>query len=208
MLRAIQRLFVSDEIEGYDHPALVETIFRKTLAYEPTGSWPLVSGKRTVLDFGGGCGVHYKLARRQESLIRWAVVESPAMVARAKKLETDRLRFFSDIATAAAWLGPIDLMHSDGAIQYVSNPMAAVRHLCALKAKTMFWDRVYWTNGEPESETQVSYLGDNGPGPRTAPRARVLYTRTPVPAADFLKAHCGYSAEIEGDRFTFYQGFP
>ena len=64
-------------IEGYENDELVETIFRKTVAYEPTGDWPLVAGVKTVIDFGGGSGLHYKLARQQSPDIRWAVVETP-----------------------------------------------------------------------------------------------------------------------------------
>ncbi len=200
---AAKRVLVRDEIEGYDHPDLVETILQKTLVYQATGAWPLVVGKRTVLDFGGGCGVHYKLAQRQNYGIRWAVVETPAMVARAKELETDRLRFFTDIIAAAAWLGPIDLMHSNGAIQYVLDPMETIWEVCALEAKMMFWDRVHLTATPAMPEVQVSFLGDNGPGQPTPPRARVRYVRTPILLADFLAAHDGYTAERDGERFIF-----
>ena len=80
IIRGLQRrLFPTREIiEGYEHADLVETIFQKTVAYEPQGNWPLMAGVRSVLDFGGGCGLHYKLARRRSPDIRWAVVEAPA----------------------------------------------------------------------------------------------------------------------------------
>lgn len=48
----------------------------------------------------------------------WAVVETPAMTARASELATDRLRFFTDIDGAAEWLGYVDVMHSNCALQY------------------------------------------------------------------------------------------
>lgn len=88
-------------IEGYEHDQLVETVFQKTKAYRPQGAWPLMAGALTVLDFGGGCGLHYKLARLQAPQIRWAMVDTPAMAARASELSTDRLRFFCDISEAA-----------------------------------------------------------------------------------------------------------
>ncbi|UPT88383.1 hypothetical protein HAP41_0000004395 [Bradyrhizobium barranii subsp. apii] len=104
-------------IQGYENPELVETIFLKTINYNPDSDWPLVAGINTVLDFGGGAGLHYKVARRQCPDIRWAVVETPAMVQRAKELGTDRLMFFERIDQAADWLGTVDLLHSNGAIQ-------------------------------------------------------------------------------------------
>jgi putative methyltransferase (TIGR04325 family) len=114
-------------------------------------------GASTVLDFGGACGLHYKLVSIQSPDIRWAVVETPAMVKRAAELATDKLQFFTSIDAAADWLGPVDVMHSNGALQYTQ--------LCGLGAQTMVWDRVYL--GERETEIQVSHLANNGPGPRS-----------------------------------------
>ena len=76
-------------IEGYEHDQLVETVFQKTKAFQPAGDWPLMAGVSSVLDFGGGCGLHYKLARLQSPNIRWAVAETPAMARRASELATD-----------------------------------------------------------------------------------------------------------------------
>jgi hypothetical protein len=60
----------SETIQGYEHPELVEVVFQKALAYTPQGEWPEMVGVTSVLDFGGGCGVHYKLARLQSPDIR------------------------------------------------------------------------------------------------------------------------------------------
>src|SRR5260370_29784385 len=100
-----RRIFPPTEtLEGYDEPDLVEVIFQKTRAYDPHGDWPEMVGFSSVLDFGGGCGLHYKLARRQSPDIRWAVVETPAMLERASELATEKLRFFTDISDAPKWL--------------------------------------------------------------------------------------------------------
>ena len=73
MQRLKRKLFPPREvIEGYESEELVETIFHKTIAYDPSGDWPLVAGVNSVLDFGGGAGLHYKLARKQSPDIRWA----------------------------------------------------------------------------------------------------------------------------------------
>src|SRR5258707_10099539 len=88
-------------IDGYEQPELVDVIFRKTLAYKANGEWREIAGAKSVLDFGGGCGLHYKQA--QSNYVRWPVVEPPAMVARAKELSTGRLQFFPK-HQASRWL--------------------------------------------------------------------------------------------------------
>lgn len=199
--RLRRRLFPPDQvIEGYDNAELIDTIFRKTVAYDPKGDWALVSNIGTVLDFGGGAGLHYKLARLQNPNIRWAVVETQAMVYRARVLATDRLKFFSEIDMAAQWLGDVELMHSNGAIQYVPNPIETVGSLCAVRPAAIVWRRVPTNDGAAEvREMQTSFLGDNGPG--SLPNARdkvVRYERHRIPAQAFLLAHEGYDM-IERD---------
>ncbi|WKA26545.1 class I SAM-dependent methyltransferase [Bradyrhizobium roseum] len=181
-------------IEGYENEELVDTIFRKTVAYDPKGDWALVSDIKTVLDFGGGAGLHYKLARLQNPDIRWAVVETQAMVRRASELATDRLKFFSDIGPAADWLDDVDLMHSNGAIQYVPNPIEVVRSLCAVRPAAIVWRRVPTNDGEAEvREMQTSFLSDNGPGSLPSASDKVVrYERHRIPAQPFLSAHEGY----------------
>ncbi|QWG24977.1 hypothetical protein KMZ93_08910 [Bradyrhizobium sediminis] len=68
--RRIQPL---EKLEGYEQLKLVDVIFRKTEAYEPEGA-------SSVLDFGGGSGSHCKQV--QSLLVRWVVVEMPAMIER------------------------------------------------------------------------------------------------------------------------------
>jgi putative methyltransferase (TIGR04325 family) len=167
----------SGALQGYENQALVDLVFQKTTAYSPEGSWPEVEGVSNVLDFGGGCGMHYKLAVRQSSSIRWAVVETPAMVARASELATRQLRFFTDIEEAAEWLGPVDVMHSNGALQYVPDPISTLSKLCSLRAGTMLWHRMFFSPDDIRTETQVSRLIDNGPGraPTGTPNMVVQY---------------------------------
>ena len=191
-----RKLFPPDQvIEGYENEELVDTIFRKTVAYEPKGDWPLIADIKTVLDFGGGAGLHYKLARLQSPEIRWAVVETQAMVRRARELATNRLMFFSDIDKAADWLNDVELMHSNGAIQYVPDPIETVRSLCATRPTTMVWKRVPTNDGEAQGrEVQTSFLSDNGPGSLPTARDKVVrYERHRIPAQAFLSAHEGYS---------------
>jgi hypothetical protein len=196
----------SETIEGYDQPELIDVIFQKTKAYSPPQSeWLEIGGASAVLDFGGGSGIHYKQARSPTA--QWAVVESPAMVERASELSTDRLRFFTSISDAADWLGPIDLMHSNGALQYTPEPELTLRQLCGLRAKMMLWHRVLLSNEAVQREVQVSLLGDNGPGSLSNIQEKnVRYTWTKIPEQTFLAAHKGYSlAERGPDWFRFFQ---
>ena len=195
----------SETIEGYEQPELVDVIFQKTKAYSPPQSeWLEIGEASTVLDFGGGSGIHYKQAR--SPAVRWAVVENPAMVERASELSTDRLRFFTSILEAADWLGHIDVMHSNGALQYTPAPEQTLEELCALRAKTMLWYRALLSSNSVEREIQSSLLGDNGPGRLANLKEKtVRYARTKIPEQVFLDAHKGYSLVERGEdwfRFT------
>ncbi|PDT68568.1 hypothetical protein CO683_15260 [Bradyrhizobium ottawaense] len=199
--RIRRRLFQPREvIEGYENPELVETIFLKTMNYETNNElWPLVDGVRTVVDFGGGAGLHYKLARQQSPDIRWAVVETPAMVRRAKELASDRLKFFERIDEAAEWLRNVDLVHSNGAIQYVPDAFGTIQALCAVRAAKLVWHRVPISDGEARREIQTSYLSDNGPGRLSSPAEKLVrYERTWIPEQAFIEAHRGYQIEERG----------
>lgn len=199
MLQKLWNFLPLETLHGYEHPELVDVVFRKTVAYVPTLAWPEMIGVATVLDFGGGCGQHYK--RANSSTVKWAVVETPAMVSRAQQLETDNLKFFDDIERAARWLGNIDVMHSDGAVQYTSSPIETIRRLCDIGATTLLWHRIPFGNG---AEMQVSRLMDNGPGRMAAPLKKVSYQRILVSKAAFLDAHLGYDLRSEGaDWFHF-----
>lgn len=196
-----RRLFPPrDVIEGYDNEELVETIYRKTVAFQPHGDWPLVKNIGTVLDFGGGAGIHYKVARQASPDIRWAVVETPAMVHQANKLATNRLKFFSEIEKAADWLQGIDLMHSNGAIQYVDDAIGTVRALCAARPAKMVWHRVpIISNGSAREEIQTSFLSHNGPGELETGRDKVVkYTKRWLAEETFVAAHQGYDLSERG----------
>lgn len=189
-------------LNGYDHPELIDVIYRKTVAYEPNGEWPEMRGASSVLDFGGGCGRHYKQAKLPT--VRWAVVETPAMIEMAKEFSTERLQFFTTISDAIDWLGDVDVMHSDGAVQYTPNPLDTVRALCGVGAKKMLWNRLLFSDA-PQVETQTSRLIDNGPGSIEIADKVVRYTRTGIQEADFLAAHKNYAIEDRGADWFRYR---
>src|SRR5579872_2289519 len=96
--RILWSLPSSGTLRGYDDQQLVEFIFHKTARVaQKQEPWPEISEARSVLDFGGGFGLHYLRAKQEYPLIKWAVVETPEIVTRASQLSTDALRFFADI---------------------------------------------------------------------------------------------------------------
>lgn len=117
------------------------------------------------------------------------------MASRASEIATNSLQFFTSISDAADWLGSIDVTHSNGALQYVPDPMTTLRSLCELRAKTMIWDRLFLSNDGYAQEVQTSHLIDNGPGkaPLGVGNKIVQYQRTGLPEAEFVDAHAGYT---------------
>src|SRR5258708_20192813 len=203
-----RRVFPPTEtLEGYDEPDLVEVIFQKTMAYDPDGDWGEMGGVSSVLGFGGGCGQHYKLAGRQSADVHWAVVETSAMLARARELATEKLQFFTDISDAQKWLGAIDVMHSNSVLQYTPDPEDTLRRLCGLRARRMIWERTTLSKKHIEREVQSSLLGGNVPA--SFPRLKekiVRYTRIKIPEQTFLRPHESYvltHPAVAWLRFTF-----
>ena len=186
----------------YESPELVEVVFQKTKLFQPTDPWTELNEARTVLDFGGGCGIHYKEAQYKEAQlerVRWAVVETLAMVARASELETGNLKFFAKIADAAAWLGDIDVIYSNGALQYTPDPATTLKELCDLGAKALLWKRVVFSD-RVETEQQISWLSQNGPGTILGvPSKAVRHYLTPIPESTFLAFHRGYRLEFRSE---------
>jgi len=196
--RIVRMLPPKEILDGYEHPELIEIMFRKAAAFSPTHRWDEFANRATVLDFGGGFAQHYKCATPLSPGVRWAVVETPAVVRRASALVSDRLSFFTSIDEAADWLGEIDLMHSDGALHYAPDPIAALRGLCAVGAREMLWKRTFLSGTyRAEIEDQFSRLDENGPRLEnqrglTVSRKLVRYRMTRIPEADFLRMHSAY----------------
>jgi putative methyltransferase (TIGR04325 family) len=198
-------------LSEYQDRRLVDVVFAKTIALDRTRLWDghdalahTILGvcyaaannpirPLRVLDFGGACGYHYLVARAAipNLEMRWAVVETPAMAERATELATDILRFFSDIDSAAEWLGGVDLMHSLGTLQYTPYPERTLSELCALKSPTLLWSRMNLTEGLVEESVQTSRLADNGPGlmPPTFQDCEIRVHLTKIPLSSFLSAH-------------------
>lgn len=202
MLARLLRLLPLDTVEGYEHPELVAEIFAKTVSAKPVGDWPAIRGTETVLDFGGACGIHYKLALTEQPMIRWAVVETAAMVQEASKLATERLRFFDNVQSAVDWLGHVDLVHSSGALQYAPQPLETAKRLANIGAPRMEWRRLFLSD-LPVREMQRSMMIENGPAFRFSTKA-VVYERQSLSRKEFEELHSNYRVEASGsDWFDF-----
>ncbi|MDA1046763.1 MAG: methyltransferase, TIGR04325 family [Verrucomicrobia bacterium] len=121
-----------------------------------------------VIDFGGGGGYHYTIARAAldpSVALHWNVVETPAMVAEAKHLETDELKFFDDIDTASKNLKEVDIVFTSGALQYCPDPSSFLNDLIAINARCLFITRTSFNEGSDTLvNVQKSFLSSNGPG--------------------------------------------
>ena len=203
---------MSEPITDYEAAALIELVFQKTVAFDQISTLDLGTGSERlllavgialkdvpanahthVLDFGGACGIHYKFATLlfPESTFRWAIVETSAMVRRARSLETESLNFFKDIASAMTWLERVDLVNSNSALQYVENPLATVQDLLAQRPNVVLWERLMLSDRETYSDQQRSMLFDHGPGaaPSGFRNRPVRQTIIRLSRADFLDSH-------------------
>ncbi len=98
-----------------------------------------------VLDFGGACGAHYFQIRNilpSSVKLSWVVVETPTMVKYAKQLETDELKFTTQISEAKNHLDEIDLLYTSGTLQCVNNPAKYLEELIDIQAKWVFFGRL------------------------------------------------------------------
>ena len=151
-----------------------------------------MAGASAVLDIGGSFGLHYKQAANPTVL--WAIVETPAIVERAKPLETDRLRFFRSIPEAAQWLGKVETIHCNGAVQYAPEPLTLVRDAVGTRPERLMWYRLFLGDGEG---IQTSLLRENGPGNLKTPHRKVAYRFSRISEPDFIAAHDGYRIQRE-----------
>jgi len=174
---------------GYQQAEIAEVVLRKTVAYRlrllaeghpcltanhVRQLFPLVlaatNGSLSVLDLGGGCGVHYFLAKRifgMDLRLQWSVVETPAMVEKALSLASDELHFYTDLKTATADNPQFDLAFSSGALQYLPSPYEALEGLMSVRAQHLFLTRLALSPSDQDyvfiHESKLNRHGRGGP---------------------------------------------
>lgn len=201
---------------GYDDAVIADVIAYKTaLGVDPRQFAPeqalnsivavgmasaeIAQRPLTVLDFGGGCGFHYfRVTASMRSQLRWAVVETPTMAARAAKLAQGRFEVFTTTADAAAALGRVDLVHASSAIQYVADPLKTLKALVVLQAPYFMLARFpVWSRNQIVG-VQTSPLAANGIGPMppTIADRQIRYPITFVNFDDVMQVLSDYAIAI------------
>jgi len=201
---------------GYDADDIAEVIAYKTsLAFDPRQIAPeqalnsviaigiaaaeMAHRPLRVLDFGGGCGFHYfRVAHAIRLPLQWALVETPAMTARAASLANGAFDAFSTIDQAAQKLGDIDIVHASSAIQYVPDPLETLNALAALGAPFIALLRFPIWNAPSIVGLQRSRLAGNGIGPMPPhiPDRDIVYPVTFVNFDEVLRALSQYEVAL------------
>lgn len=143
-----------------------------------------------VLDFGGGCGFHYfHVATATQAALRWAIVETPAMAARAARVARGRFEAYAALGEAVRSLGAVHLLHASSTLQYVPDPLATLSELAALQAPHFLLARFPLWHRPMVVGVQTSPLSANGIGPMPPGIADrpIRYPVTFVPIADILR---------------------
>jgi putative methyltransferase (TIGR04325 family) len=199
-------------ITDYEAEALTDFVYQKTLAFNRATALDFDMGSERlllaigmaaagntpdapcrVLDFGGACGAQHKLATLlfDDLPFRWAVVETPSMVRKARALETQSLKFFEDIPSAVAWLGSIDVVNSNSVLQYLKDPLQTVRQLLELSPRVVLWERLMLSDGATRADKQRTMLFNHGPGaiPAGFRNRPVINDIVRLSRADLLAVH-------------------
>lgn len=152
-----------EDLRSTDYPTLNFVLLRPLIAFALTKK-----RKLNVFDLGGGGGTHYFVAKKfidSEIELKWAVIETPAMVAEAQSLREPGLSFFENSDSASRHLGIIDIAIASSVFQYLKDPLDALEDFLNLEAQYIFITRTALSNEiAPIFEIQKSRLKDNGPG--------------------------------------------
>jgi putative methyltransferase (TIGR04325 family) len=171
---------------GYEDKALVEVVFTKTKWYlqklqQSTHGeidfktanllFAILNVQKAqvhVLGLGSACGAHYFEVRKllpPNIRLNWVVVETPAMVAKAKALSNEELSFSDDLAKASQQIGKIDLFHTSGTLQCVDAPFLYLQQIIETGASYLLFNRMNFTlKSEPITIIHESFLWEHGIG--------------------------------------------
>jgi putative methyltransferase (TIGR04325 family) len=170
---------------GYSNEKLTEVVVKKNIAFRKNikasnflssdttrtllSLGPALNSNHfRVLDFGGGGGYHYTLARHvlgDKCDIKWNIVETDLMCKSGTAISDQSLQFFRDIQSAKVNLGFIDLILTSSALQYCPDPLAALNELLSTSSKYVYITRTPFFNGSKKIiSIQSSMLSHNGPG--------------------------------------------
>jgi putative methyltransferase (TIGR04325 family) len=198
--------------EGYENSDLINMIFLKSEIFSKeldrkpypeirsTALHSLIAAlaasrnksRISVIDFAGSFGVHYHIVRKclgSSVSLDWKIVETAAVVKKAKQLETDHLKFYDSIGDAVKAGGEIDLIHCSSGLQYSPDPYSVLQDMCDSRARMILFCRMNMTRGNQDIITiQKSMLSENGVGPAPANISDrwVQYPNTAIQKNKFL----------------------
>ncbi|MFN8115499.1 MAG: methyltransferase, TIGR04325 family [Bacteroidia bacterium] len=179
------------DIESYYSDDLINVIFEKTKIYKKelqlkahqsfnssevnllTAILLVYKFKKSetinVIDFGGACGSHYYQVREcleKNIKLKYCVVETSAMVRKAKVLSSDELSFNENLEnTAYSYNSDIDLIHTSGTLQSIDEPYKYLEKIFNCNATYILFNRLTMTTGNRDLITvQTSKLSSNGIG--------------------------------------------
>jgi hypothetical protein len=173
---------------GYEYKKLVDVVVRKNKILQDATSSSvefdfsamriimavgLASNKQekiSVLDFGGGGGYHWFIAKNsfgKNTIFDWRIVETSMMAkVSTELLAKDGLEFFSDIKSSLRTGETLDLVFTSSALQYCEEPLKVLQNLVNLNARYLFITRTPFSLAPtPLISNQRSMLSENGPGP-------------------------------------------
>jgi len=173
--------------EGYEESALVDVIFKKTVIAKEKlnseGKFEVDSNTAqimmglclsarvnqiNVIDLGGAFGYHYLIAKsllKEKYKLKWCVVETPAIVARAKPFESPELMFASSLEESFVKLGEVDVVFSSSTLQYIPSSYKILEEIIALKVNHLLMVRIpLIESGQEKIAIQYSKYSCNGPG--------------------------------------------
>jgi putative methyltransferase (TIGR04325 family) len=165
--------------------------------------------KLNVFDLGGGGGTHYHITRKMidsDIKLKWAVLETPSMVAESEVISNQELSFFSEYSPAVSFLESIDVALASSVFQYLDNPIEQLMKFTDLNAEVIFITRTALTDDDSTLKVmQKSRLKDNGPGPlpENFQDSEIQYPLTVVGKEHFIKTlseKYKILSEIEEDR--------
>jgi putative methyltransferase (TIGR04325 family) len=176
---------ISSSKLGYESQELVNQIITKTQSFrniiEADGildfnstrtllglALSVKSASFNVLDFGGGAGYHYFIAKAAFPSWKpeWNIVETDALATAAKKnIIADSLQWYSGIDCLLREKSNFDLVFTSSAIQYCEKPLETLAALLDLRSPFVYITRTVLTKEQKEfSINQVSQISKNGPG--------------------------------------------
>jgi putative methyltransferase (TIGR04325 family) len=171
-------------VDGYMDPALCDLVINKTKNFKseitdkkqidmnvtrltlPFAFMPKTKTLK-ILDFGGGAGIQYQVAKflfpNQE--FHWVIVENMNFSQSSIVQSSPELEFRSTITEAVSTNSHFDLVVASSSLQYTEDPILYLQELCAIRAPYLYITRQI-LNHDKEflSFNQVTKLRDHGPG--------------------------------------------